>query len=162
MAADVLSKDDFAKWSLNMLAHEFGVARETVQNRLASANIQPAGERRGFPVYRVGPSAKAILQLQMQSAGFNNDPNTMSPQERSYWYKSENDRTKLEKEQGILVYAEDSRRAQAQIAKTGLQILETLPDILERDFNLSVDVISAVEDKLNALRDEWAELVEQA
>lgn len=47
------------------------------------------------------------------------------------------------------------------IAKTGLQVLETLPDILERDFNLDSKVINNVEEKIDALREQWANLIEE-
>jgi hypothetical protein len=50
----------------------------------------------------------------------------------------------------------------AVIAKTGLQVLETLPDILERDFAIDAKIISSVEAKIDVLREQWANLIDEA
>ncbi|WP_367154666.1 DUF1441 family protein [Methylomonas sp. HYX-M1] len=161
MAAEVVSQNDWFNWSLNQLAREFGIARETVQSRLRSANINPNGERRGFPVYSVAQAAKAILVPQTSLGVTLNDPDKMSPQDRAYWFKAEIDRVKLEREIGAAVYVNESREQMAVIAKTGLQVLETLPDILERDFGLDADVIAGVEARVDVLREQWANLLEE-
>jgi hypothetical protein len=161
MAAEVVQQTDWFSWSLNQLSREFGIARETVQRRLHDAGIKPAGERRGFPVYRVGESAKAILNPPGSVGSATNDPDRMSPKERADWYKSENDRIKFERESGLAVDTYQAREQMAVIAKTGLQVLETLPDILERDFNLDAKVITNVEEKIDALREQWANLIEE-
>ena len=162
MAAEVVSQSDWFSWSLNQLAREFGIARETVQSRLRAYDIKPAGERRGFPVYRVSEAAKAIL-IQPQSIGVaTNDPDRMSPKERADWYKSEKDRLIVEREKSLSIGVNDSREQMAIIAKTGLQVLETLPDILERDFSLDAKIIVSVETKIDALREQWANLIDEA
>lgn len=109
MAAEVVQQIDWFSWSLNQLAREFGIARETVQRRLQDAGIKPAGERRGFPVYRVGESAKAILNPPGTAGSMTNDPDRMSPKERADWYKSENDRIKFERESGLAVDTQQAR-----------------------------------------------------
>lgn len=160
MAADVVSQDDWFCWSLNQLAREFGIARETVTRRLTDAGVKPAGTKRGYPVYRVGDAASAILVPQTSAGGFINDPNKMAPKERRDWFGSENDRIKLEKETGVLVATSDTREQMSEIVKMGLQILETLPDVLERDFSLTPEIIDGVERKIDALRITWAEALE--
>lgn len=161
MATEVASINDWFCWSLNQLSREFGIARETVQRRLRDANIAPAGERRGHPVYGVGQAAKAILMPQISEGAATNDPDRMTPKERADWYKSENDRIKYERESGNAIYKNDAREQMAFIAKTGLQVLENLPDILERDYRLQPEIIESVESRIDALREQWAELLEE-
>ena len=160
VAAEVVAQSDWFNWSLNQLAREFGVARETVQARIRAANLNPSGERRGHPVYSVSGAAKAILLPTVSSGGNLNDPSTMSPKERADWYKSENDRLKFERESGMSISSYEAREQLAFLAKTGLQILETLPDILERDFNLAPEILNGVEERIAVLRDQWAEILE--
>jgi hypothetical protein len=162
MAGEVVAQSEWFKWSLNQLSREFGIARETVQSRLRQANIEPSGDRRGHPVYGVANAAKAILIPTISQGALLNDPDRMSPKERADWYKGENDRLKFEKESGFLVVADQSREQMALIAKSGLQILETLPDILERDFSIDPKVISSIEEKIDVLRDQWADILEHA
>lgn len=161
MGAEVVSKDHFLSWSLSQIAQEFGIARETVSRRLNDAGVQSAGVRRGHPVYRVAKAAEAILVPTGGQGGLINDPDMMTPKERADWYKSENDRLKFERENGQSIHALESREQMAIIAKTGLQVLETLPDILERDFNLPADVIVQVEETVDALRLQWAKKLEE-
>ncbi len=94
------------------------------------------------------------------SGGFSNDPENMSPKERSDWFRSENERLKFERDSSLSVDVDDSRKQMAEIAKTGLQVLETLPDILERDFNIDPIIISSVESKIDGLREQWADSLE--
>lgn len=160
MAGEVVSQSEWFSWSLNQFAREFGIARETVQSRLRAANVSPTGEKRGFPVYSVSAAARAILLPETSSIPGLNDPEKMTPKERRDWYAAELDKKKLEQVTGELVRESDSREQMAYIAKTGLQILETLPDILERDFGLDADIVSGVEEKIDVLRSQWSGLIE--
>ena len=160
MSAEVLSQDDYFNWSLNQLSRAFGIARETVAKRLSDANIQPSGERRGHPVYSVKSAAFAILVPQQLGAGSFDNPDVMAPSDRRHWYASERDRMALEKEQGLLVSADDCRQQMVEIIQLGLPIFESLADELERDFGLPPEVITGVEERVDALRHKWADALE--
>jgi len=161
MMGEVISQDMFLNWSLNQLANEFGIARETVTRRIRDAGIVSSGMRRGHPVYRVGQVAQAILSPSNKSEPGANDPDMMTPKERSDWFRAENDRLKFEKELGLLVGSDAVMVEMAEIAKMGLSVLETLPDILERDFMLEPKVISGIEERVDALREQWADKLEK-
>lgn len=150
---------DWYKWSIKQLSQEFNIARDTVVRRLRAGNVDPSGQRRGHPVYSVSDAARAIL-MPDSFTSIMTDPDRMSPKERADWYKSENDRLKFEKENGLVVYADDCRVQMAEIAAMGLAVLETLPDILERDFNFDPEVIVSVEQCVDSLREQWANLME--
>jgi hypothetical protein len=161
MAADVVSQSDWFSWSLNQLAREFGIARETVQARLRSSDVKPSGERRGFPVYRVSAAAKAILSPPASIGALTNDPDRMSPKERRDYIEGSIAQKKLDEINGVTISVIESREQMALIAKTGLHVLETLPDILERDYSLDAKIISGVESKIDTLREQWANILEE-
>lgn len=158
MGADVLEIDYWRHWSLNQFSKEFGIARETVAKRIDDAGIKSSGIKKGFPVYKVGEVAAAILNpvSQTPSSAFTS-PDMMSPSDRRHWYASEKDRLAFEKEAGFLVSVDDARKQIAEVAKTGLQILETLPDILERDHGISPEMLEDIEETIYQLRIKWAE-----
>lgn len=160
MGAEVVSKDYFLNWSLTQLSFEFGVARETVARRISEQGIKDAGKRRGHPVYRVAEVARAILAPPVSPGVALNDPDLMTPKERADWYKSEIDRVKFERENGASVAVTEAREQMSVVAKTGLQVLETLPDILERDFALDAGIIAGVEAAIDGVREEWAAMLE--
>lgn len=160
MTADVLTQNDYFSWSLNQLSREFGIARETVGKRLSDANVRPSGERRGHPVYKVKDAAMAILIPQVTPGG-NNNPDLMAPSDRRHWYASEIDKMKLQKEQGFLVGVEDCREQLVEVIMAGLPIFDSLADELERDFGLPPEIITKVEEKVDALRVKWADKLQE-
>ncbi len=162
MAGEVVSQSEWFSWSLNQIAREFGIARETVQNRLRSANVSPTGEKRGFPVYSVSAAARAILLPESSSTPGLNDPDKMTPKEQRDWYAAQIDKVKLAQLTGEVVNESESREQMAQIAKIGLQVLETLPDILERDYHLDPEIIASIESRIDMIREQWAQAVDKA
>jgi len=159
MGADVVNQRDYFNWSLNSLSREFGLARETIGKRLADANVEPSGKKRGYPVYSVKEAAVAILipQVGGEPASMT-DPSKMAPSDRRHHYAAENDRIKFEKELGQLVSIDDSREQMAEIVKITDSFLETLPDKFEAlfpeagsEFHTAVD--EAIYQARNALAD---------
>lgn len=160
MTADVLTQNDYFSWSLNQLSREFGIARETVGKRLSDANVRPSGERRGHPVYKVKDAAMAIL-LPQATPGNNNNPDLMAPSDRRHHYAAELDKTKLQREQGFLVSVDDCREQLVEVIMAGLPIFDSLADELERDFGLPPEIITKVEEKVDALRVKWADKLQE-
>lgn len=161
MSVKVVSQTAYPGWSISQFAKEFGIARETVQSRLRAAGIKPCGENLRHPVYSVKEVSRAIWMPNTSANGMN-DPDKMSPKERSDWFRSENERLKFERESGFSVSSDDAREQMAIIVKMMVQVLETLPDILERDHHLDCKIISAIQDRIDALREELAQLMEKA
>jgi hypothetical protein len=137
------------------------MARETVAKRLSDYCVRPAYNRSGHPVYRVRDAAEAILLVQQKTTGAIKDPDLLSPKEQSDYWRGQNEKKKYFDDTGLLVGVEDARQQMSEIAKAGLNVLETLPDILERDFDLDSAIIVSVENKINELRTSWAEIIEQ-
>lgn len=86
----------------------------------------------------------------------------MDAHERKAWYQSERERLKFEQETAQLIPASDVRREFAIWAKAVVQVLETLPDILERDCGLQPAAVSRVQSIIDDLRDQIALRVTEA
>lgn len=162
MNEQVIEQIDGIRLSLSALSREFGIARETVGKRLAAAGVAPDGDRKGYPVYRLGPSCRALLQAETASSGRVENPEDLPPLERRAWYQSERERVHLEKEQEHLVPAEEVREQLALVIKITGQFLDTLPDVLERDCRLPTDAIAVLEKRISLARSDWAERLEAA
>ena len=61
------------------------------------------------------------------------DIDKMLPPDRKAWFQSERERLKFQQETGELIPASTVTREFSSMAKAVVQVLETLPDILERD-----------------------------
>lgn len=80
----------------------------------------------------------------------------MSPQDRKAWYQSENERLKFEAASRELIPIDEVAREYTSLAKAVVMMLETLPDILERDCALTPTAVTRVQVNIDDLRDEMA------
>jgi hypothetical protein len=75
----------------------------------------------------------------------NKGPEDMTPKERLDHYRAERERLKFSEETIELVPVEQSRAELAFVVKASVQLLETLPDVLDRDCGLGHEAIARVE-----------------
>ncbi|EEA1793887.1 DUF1441 family protein [Salmonella enterica subsp. enterica serovar Muenchen] len=141
--------------NINQLAAIAEICRQTAAARLQ--NIQPAGGHDKLKLYRVTDIVSAFLALPPPVA-----EGEMDAHERKAWYQSERERLKFEQETAQLIPASDVRREFAIWAKAVVQVLETLPDILERDCGLQPAAVSRVQSIIDDLRDQIAQRVTEA
>lgn len=153
MATEVNSIADAYNWSISQFARAFGMDRKTITRRIEEAGISPAGKKNGYPTYALREGARAIYSEQ---AFFNpdHDPAKLPPSDRKAWYQSENERVKLEVQLRSLLCSNKVHREMSQLAKAVTTTLDSLPDILERDCDLSPEAILRVQDSVDALRDQ--------
>ncbi|MCX4025180.1 DUF1441 family protein [Endozoicomonas sp. SM1973] len=137
-------------WSISEMAAYFGMCRKTVSKRLEMANVQSVGKRRGYDVY---PSDVVGPVLFNAANGNSLKPiEQMTPRERNEWYRSENEKLTLLEREKKLVPVEDVRRELHQVVSTVNQQLETLPDQLERNCQLSSEALSQVQVVTDGIR----------
>ncbi|ENO3686530.1 DUF1441 family protein, partial [Escherichia coli] len=141
--------------NINQLAALSGLHRQTVVARLK--NIRPAGGHDKLKLYRLTDILTEFMGLPPPVA-----EGEMDPHERKAWYQSERERLKFEQETAQLIPASDVRREFAIWAKAVVQVLETLPDILERDCGLQPAAVSRVQSIIDDLRDQIALRVTEA
>lgn len=141
---------------LRQLAALSGVHRQTAAARLQNLPVA-GGHESNLKLYRVVDIVSAFLALPPPVA-----EGEMDAHERKAWYQSERERLKFEQETAQLIPASDVRREFAIWAKAVVQVLETLPDILERDCGLQPAAVSRVQSIIDDLRDQIALRVTEA
>lgn len=157
---NVAEIENWQHFSLNQLSLLYGFSRDTIQKRIEEQGINPAGIKRTHKVYHGGEVARAVFQPFGKYHGSKN-PDDMEPKDRKDWYQGESERLKIAQQLEQLVDVNDVRTTMADIVRPALQLLQILPDILERDFNVPIDAIMAIEKRIDALRNEWAEQLEE-
>lgn len=138
--------------NVSQLAELVGMNRNLVARRLRELELV-GGNGENLKLYELGPALQALLTPSMKENG------EMSPQDRKAWYQSENERLKFEEAQRQLLPVDEVAREYATLAKTVSMVLETLPDILERDCALTPTEVSRVQAIIDDLRDEMARKV---
>lgn len=143
---------DAYHWSVFKIAEAFGLHRDTVKKRLLAANTPVASTTRGSPMYALQHVGPALFGAKHEPADAVHDPSQMEPKERKDWYQSENERIKLEKEQRKLIPVDEVIIVYSSMRKAVVQVLETIPDILERDCALTPQAVDAVQQSIDDLR----------
>ena len=136
--------------NISQLAALSGVHRQTAAARLQNLPVA-GGHESNLKLYRVVDIVSAFLALPPPVA-----EGEMDAHERKAWYQSERERLKFEQETAQLIPASDVRREFAIWAKAVVQVLETLPDILQPA------AVSRVQSIIDDLRDQIALRVTEA
>ena len=145
-------------WSLARLAEEFGMARATVGKRIRDVGLPPAGRRNGYDVYAIADVAPLLVDALSPVAGVV-DPRDLPPKERKDYFQSENERLKAEVTIGTLVHVMEVEADYAALMKQVVKLLDTLPDILERDCAMSPEEVTKVQTSCDRLREQLYDAV---
>jgi hypothetical protein len=132
--------------NVTQLAELVGMNRNLVARRLRETEMA-GGNGENLKLYELGAALQALLTPSMKENG------EMSPQDRKAWFQSENERLKFEIACRDLIPTEECHQVYGLMVKSVVQVLETLPDILERDHSLKTAQLLAVENTINNLRD---------
>lgn len=144
------------KLNINQLAAITDVHRQTVAARLK--NIEPAaGSNSKLKLYLI---TDILTELMIPTVSTNLED--MQPSDRLAHWKAENERLKFEQDTGQLIPADEVAREFSLMAKAVVMVLETLPDILERDCALPPAAVSRVQTVIDDLRDQMAQKVQDA
>ncbi|WP_312284512.1 DUF1441 family protein [Yokenella regensburgei] len=144
------------KLNINQLAAITDVHRQTVAARLK--NIEPAaGSNSKLKLYLI---TDILTELMIPTVSANLED--MQPSDRLAHWKAENERLKFEQDTGQLIPADEVAREFSLMAKAVVMVLETLPDILERDCALPPAAVSRVQTVIDDLRDQMAQKVQDA
>lgn len=146
-------------WSISKISEAFSLDRATVRKRLAEAGVEPAGESRGNSLYALRDVGPALFSTNSAPADIDaiQNPALMPPKERKDWYQSENERVKLEESTRQLIPESEVVAVFSSMTKAVVQVLETVPDLLERDCALSPQAVSHVQNVIDDLRFTLAE-----
>lgn len=139
--------------NINQLASISGLHRQTVASRLKGVETAP-GSNQKLKLYTI-PAILAELMKSVVTVALAD----MTPTDRRAWFQSENERLKFEKEEKELIPASEVAREFSSMAKAVVQVLETLPDILERDCALPPAAVSRVQAIIDDIREQMANRV---
>ncbi|HCB8126564.1 TPA: DUF1441 family protein [Escherichia coli] len=148
-----------SRLNINQIASLTDLHRQTVAARLSGVPLAP-GSNPKLKLYSVVDILTTLLTRTTDPAKINVDE--LLPTDRKAWFQSERERLKFEIETATLIPASDVTREFATMAKAVVQVLETLPDILERDCGLHPAAVARVQTIIDDLRDQIAQRVEQA
>lgn len=141
------------KLNINQLAGITGVHRQTVAARLK--NVEPApGSNAKLKLFQI-----TDILTELMAPTVSGELEEMSPSDRLAHWRAENERIKFEQETGQLIPADEVAREFSLMAKAIVMVLETLPDVLERDCALSPAAVSRVQSVIDDLRDQMAQKV---
>ncbi|MER1978323.1 DUF1441 family protein [Pseudocitrobacter faecalis] len=145
--------------NINQLASITDLHRQTVAARLVNVPQAP-GSNAKLKLYSVTDILRELLAHAAAPETVTIDQ--MLPPDRKAWFQSERERLKFQQETGELIPASEVSREFSSMAKAVVQVLETLPDILERDCAMTPAAIIRVQDAIDDLRDQIALKVEMA
>lgn len=132
--------------------------RTPSDGRRQAENIEPApGSNSKLKLYLI---TDILTELMIPTVSANIDD--MLPSDRLSHWKAENERLKFEQDTGQLIPADEVAREFSLMAKAVVMVLETLPDVLERDCALTPVAVSRVQSVIDDLRDQMAERVQDA
>lgn len=141
--------------SLSALAREFGLDRETLRKKLAAADVAPAGEHRGNPLWRL----RDVYQAVISGPDSPIDPAALPPFQRKAHYQAKLEEIRYLEQCGQLMPVEQYREALTAMFKRLKLFLDTLPDHLERDAGLTPPQVKRVIDLTDTLRDQLADQI---
>ncbi|HHE3628794.1 TPA: DUF1441 family protein, partial [Pasteurella multocida] len=143
------------KLNINQIAELVGMHRQTVSQRLAG--LTPAsGSNSKLKLYLLSDLIRSGLSEKMST-----DVDSLSPVERKAFWQAENERLKYERDTGQLIPAFEVAQEMSAFAKATVQTLETLPDILERDADLTPKALVLVQQIIDDTRDQMALRIQQ-
>lgn len=143
------------KLNINQIAEITGMHRQTVSQRVSG--LTPSiGSNAKLKLYTLSDLIRLGLAEKMSA-----DVDSLSPSDRRAFFQAENERLKYERETGELIPAYEVAQEMSYQAKAVVQLLETLPDILERDCGLSPSALVRVQQVIDDLRDQMAQQIQQ-
>lgn len=146
---------DAAAISINRAAIVAKCSRETIRKLIVEHDIQPLGKKNGkpfYPLFDVIAAAAGKPSKGRQQANVR-DPATLPASERNAFYQSEARRLDLEERAGNLIQADEARRGYEELVKEFVGFLEILPDVLERNANMSPIQVEAMIEAINIERE---------
>lgn len=141
-------------WSLSALADELGMSWRTIRKRLV--NVPPAGTLQGDnPGWHLKDALPAILADRVRAA--TGDPDLMAPHDKLAHYRAARERLRMMVEDGDLIPADEAREVFATAAKNMIQSLDTLPDVLERDYALDPETVQGMIKTIDGVRQDMTQ-----
>jgi hypothetical protein len=139
-------------WTATKFSDVLKVDRRVCQQALETAPYRMIGKRQ---VWHVRDGMPAIFRRihGVEGAGEQVNPAKLPPKDRLDHYKAEMERIKLSEKLGLLVPLAAVERVDGETSKRLAQILGTLPETFEREFDLPPEVVVRFRAFIDSARD---------
>ena len=140
-----------------VLARLLNITERRIQ-KLVEMGVIPRDTR---GEYQLAASVRAYIEFLQKDGIIDEDLSMERLRQEIKVLKGRSKKLALEndKTDKLLVDSEEASYHMGLIAKSGLRILETLGDSLERDYNLDPEIVEGIEAKIDLYRHEWADYV---
>ncbi len=122
--------------------------------QLAKLGYIPKSSRGKYPLVGSVQGYIRYLRAQEKEPEEQLPVDKMTPNERLKYYRAEQARDELMVSRRQLIPAEEVERGTAELVKAMVSLLETLPDVLERDAGIQPHATARVIASIDAFRDE--------
>lgn len=150
--------------SVNQLALLFDKKTTEVSRILAVAKVQPCGERKSYPIYRVIDAAPHLIpprEADVADVIRNLSPKDLPPALTKEYWAAQHARLKYEEDRGDLWRTDEVIEMMSEVFKTLRMSILLMPDQLEKQSQLSDQqrniVLNMIDGLLNDLADSLIE-----
>lgn len=133
--------DECLRGTVTQLAEVLDLHRTTVAKLIRERGVSSTGRRNGRAVYLV----RDVVREVRKTAAGEVDIDRLSPFERDAYLRSVEREDRIRTRRGELLDALDVEQRFSALCKTLVQVLETAPDVLERDIGLSAKQAARLE-----------------
>lgn len=145
-------------WTATKFSDVLKIDRRVCQQALETAPYKMIGKRQVWHV-REGSEAIHRRAWGMDQAGDTVNPAKMPPKDRLDHFKAERERIKLAQEVRALLPAAEVEAGIGEAFKALAQVLDILPDTLERDLALAPEAVMLMQRHLDTARDSLYEAI---
>ena len=143
-------------WSKSALASEFEIDRRTIDKIII--DIPPDGLANGKPAYRMRDVAPAIGRyISGQGVFDSSDPEKLDPKSRKDWYDGEDKRLVVAVKKRELISTSEMSDSLVMVFDALKTFFVTLPDVLERDADLSAEQVELMIELCDRLLADFSE-----
>jgi len=146
------------KLNISQLAAITDIHRQTVSARLQNVPLAPDSNSKK-KLYLITDILRELMQPTVSP--LMDDGKMLPADDKAYW-QARNEQLKYEVSTGQLIPAEDVAREFSLLVKSVVMVLETLPDILERDCALTPAAVTRVQEVIDDLREQMSQQVVNA
>jgi len=139
------------RWNIAKLATAFGLHRDTVTARLQKAGVEPVATSGRSLLFDLKEAAAAVFRdVPVGSC----EPEQMDPSSRRMWFQSENERLRFETDTGHVHRDFEVAHRMSVITKQASNLLDSLPDVIERECGASPEQLQKIEQTIDRLREQ--------
>lgn len=142
--------------SIRSLAALTGLDRDTIRGAIGRAKLEPAGQRGGYPAYRLSEAVRCLFTR----VGTDIDPAILTPQDRKALADARLREHTLHVKEGDYLPREAVRNASAEVFQMVAQSVRSIPDLCERRTGADPETCTLIEGVIDQVCSDLADRME--